>query len=120
MYNDIQDQLNNKTGKIESFFDGVENFLSMKDPSIVIVNIGGGDKVYYADRFNDLKQRFKRNKIITKLVAQASGNYQMDFYISSDKRDVLRLESRPIGPTFRNFVLSGEALRMWLSDIGTK
>lgn len=120
VYNDIQDQLNNKTGKIESFFDGVENFLSMKDPSIVIVNIGGGDKVYYADRFNDLKQRFKRDKIITKLVAQASGNYQMDFYISSDKRDVLRLESRPIGPTFRNFVLSGEALRMWLSDIGTK
>lgn len=120
VYNDIQDQLNNKTGKIESFFDGIENFLSMKDPSIVVVNIGGGDKVYYADRFNDLKQRFKRDKIITKLVAQTSGNYQMDFYISSDKRDVLRLESRPIGTTFRNYVLSGEALRMWLSDIGTK
>lgn len=120
VYNDIQDQLNNKTGKIESFFDGIEKFMSMKDPSIVLVNIGGGDKVYYADRFNDLKQRFKRDKIMTKLVAQTTGNYQMDFYISSDKRDVLRLESRPIGPTFRNFVLSGEALRMWLSDIGTK
>lgn len=120
VYNDIQDQLNNKTGKIESFFDGIEYFLSMKDPSIVVVNIGGGDRLYYADRFNDLKQRFKRDKIITKLVAQTSGNYQMDFYISSDKKDVLRLESRPIGSTFRSYVLSGEALRMWLSDIGTK
>jgi len=120
VYEDIQNQLNNKKGRIKSFFDGIEGFLSMKDPSLVVVNIGGGDIVYYTNRFNDLKQRLKNDTIRTNLIAQPSGNYVMDFYISSSSKKVLRLSSRPIGPTFRNYVLSGEALRMWLSEIGTK
>jgi len=117
VYEDIMEQLNTQRGKIESFFDGIENFISFKDPSIVIVNVGGGDAVYYADRFNDLKKRLKDNIINVKLVAQPSGNYQMDFFIAPLTKSVLRLESRPIGPTFRNYVKSGEQLRTWLSEI---
>ena len=115
VYNDIAKQLDNKP-KTDALLDGIIEFISLNDPTIVIIDIGMGDKVYFVNKIGkSLRKQLKGKNLKAEIKAQPSGNYKMT--ISIEGGEVIVLESRPTGGAFRNFVSSGKALRKWIAEI---
>lgn len=114
VYSDIVSQLHRKA-KTDQLIEGIKEFISYNDPSLVIVDIGSGDKVYFIDKLDAVKKQLKGNYVQAVAKETGAGNYNMT--ISINGASVLTLSSRPIQNTFRNYVDSGEDLRKWMSDI---
>jgi hypothetical protein len=117
VYTDMYRQLNGQRGAraVIRFFNGIEYFMAYRDKSIVVVDIGSGDKTYFVSRFRDLKRRFAQSTITCDLITKDSGNYKFRVFI--DGGHVVTLQSRVIGNTCRNYVESGSDLRKWLSEV---
>ena len=115
VYNDIAKQLDNKP-KTDALLDGIIEFISLNDPTLVIIDIGMGDKLYFVNKIGkSLRKQLKGKNLKAEIKAQPSGNYKMT--ISIEGGEVIVLESRPTGGAFRNFVSSGKALRKWIAEI---
>lgn len=115
VYNDIVKQLNNKP-KVDDLLNGIMQFISYNDPTLVIVDIGAGDRTYFVKKIQTaLKKQLKGKTLKAEAKKTPAGNYNMS--ISVDGGELVTLSSRPIQNTFRNFVNSGEALRKWIAEI---
>lgn len=115
VYEDIVNQINNKL-KTNELIDGIMEFISYNDPSLVLVDIGSGEKLYFVKKLLPVKKQIKGSVVTTEIKKQPqTGNYNMDIFVNN--AHVLRLESRYTGNTFRNFVKSGKGLRAWMADI---
>ena len=123
VYDEMFSTLNNaRGGAISKLFDGIEYFMTLRDPTIVVVDIGSGLKTYYASKFEDLKKRLASGTITCKLAGKQSGNYRLDVYVNDGP--VVTLESIiKEGLTCRNYVKFGPdsrtnpGLRAWLSEL---
>lgn len=115
VYGDIVNQINNKR-KTDALLDGIMDFISFNDPSLVIVDIGAGDKTYIISKINAVIKKQLKGKILKAEAKKSpSGNYSMT--ISAEGGDIVKLSSRPIQNTFRNYIDSGEAFRKWIAEI---
>ena len=123
VYDEMYHKLHNARGAaIGKLFDGIEYFMALRDPTIVVVDIGSGLKTYYVSRFEDLKKRLANGTITCKLAGKQSGNHRLDVYVNDGP--VVTLESIiKEGLTCRNYVKFGPdsktnpGLRAWLSEL---
>ena len=117
VYSDMYRQLNGQRGAraIIRLFNGIDYFMSYKDKTIVVVDIGSGDKTYFVSRFKELKRRFAQSTITCRLTTRESGNFKLEVFI--DDGHVVTLESRAQQNICRNYVNSGSDLRTWLSEV---
>lgn len=114
VYNDIVDQLHIKP-KTDDVIDGIMEFISYNDPSLVIVDIGAGEKTYFVKKLLSVKKQIKGHMVTAIAKETSGGNYNMSIFVNGAL--VLTLSSRPIQNTFRNYVDSGDDLRKWMADI---
>ena len=96
------------------FFDGLEHYIALNEADTLdVVNIGSGLKIYFVKEIRVLKERCKDERVSATISVSGGGNYTMKIKVGD--MDILKIESRFTGGTYRNFISTGQALRNFLS-----
>jgi len=132
-YKAMKDDLENgRRDKVVRLFDGIFNFIALRDPTLVLVDIGSGERKYIMDKFqNDIISRDwgestiscdlkTTDEIVRPDGTIGGGNQQLRISLSGagDGEYLVILTSRTQkGTTYRNYISSGKQLQKWLADI---
>lgn len=115
IYNLAYTDMLNTVGNTAKLFQGVEHFIALTEAnSLDIVDIGSGLRVYFVKNLKQLAESCKGSRATAKLHMTKSDNYELTVFV--DNKEILKFSSRFTGNTYRNFVLTGEALRQTLSS----
>ena len=108
-YNDMK-----KVGSVGELFKGIEYFISLTEAkTLTIVDIGSGLRTYFVKNLKQLEKSCAGQPVKSEVRITAGGNYNLT--VSIGDKELIKFSSRKTGGVYRNFVLTGDALRNILS-----